>query len=70
MALMHITRAGLYAARVPEHFFPGKFDICVQSHQFFHVLVVEAAFTHFYGVSNTIEFRYSLEWGCTDDCLL
>lgn len=70
MALMYIARAGLYAACVPERFFPGKFDICFQSHQIFLVLVAEAAFTHFYGVSNLQEFRYGLEGGCTDDSLL
>jgi len=41
-----------------------------QSHQIFHVLVVAAAFIHFYGVSNLQEFRYGLEGGCTDDSLL
>lgn len=56
MALMYIARAGLYAACVPERFFPGKFDMCFQSHQIFLVLVAEAAFTHFYGVSNLQEF--------------
>lgn len=172
MAVMYITGAGLYAARIPERFFPGKFDIWVsvgvnrvsggssgvrrgsiewmeaggvqlclstcwqayleqvlcmgragqstgwesllgatergaegrgqswsseeeeeeevltvflsplvsskgffaslqfQSHQIFHVLVVAAAFVHFYGVSNLQEFRYGLEGGCTDDSLL
>lgn len=40
------------------------------SHQIFHVLVVAAAFIHFYGVSNLQEFRYGLEGGCTDDTLL
>lgn len=70
MAVMYITGAGLYAARIPERFFPGKFDIWFQSHQIFHVLVVAAAFVHFYGVSNLQEFRYGLEGGCTDDTLL
>ena len=41
-----------------------------QSHQIFHVLVVAAAFVHFYGVSNLQEFRHGLEGGCTDDSLL
>ncbi|KAM5205451.1 adiponectin receptor protein 1 isoform 1-T9 [Hipposideros larvatus] len=70
MAVMYITGAGLYAARIPERFFPGKFDIWFQSHQIFHVLVVAAAFVHFYGVSNLQEFRHGLEGGCTDDSLL
>ncbi|KAK1339667.1 hypothetical protein QTO34_018221 [Cnephaeus nilssonii] len=70
MAVMYITGAGLFAARIPERFCPGKFDIWFQSHQIFHVLVVAAAFVHFYGVSNLQEFRYSLQGSCTDDSLL
>uniref|UniRef100_A0A3B1JUU1 Adiponectin receptor 1a n=1 Tax=Astyanax mexicanus TaxID=7994 RepID=A0A3B1JUU1_ASTMX len=70
MGAMYITGAGLYAARIPERFFPGKCDIWFHSHQIFHVLVVAAAFIHFYGVSNLQEFRYGLEGGCTDDTLL
>lgn len=31
MAVMYITGAGLYAARIPERFFPGKFDIWVST---------------------------------------
>lgn len=102
MGAMYIAGAGLYAARIPERYFPGKCDIWVSytlvrnyflshileysdmqmfyspnlfssqfhSHQIFHVLVVAAAFIHFYGVSNLQEFRYGLEGGCTDDTLL
>ncbi|XP_036302678.1 adiponectin receptor protein 1-like [Pipistrellus kuhlii] len=70
MAVMYITGAGLFAARIPERFCPGKFDIWFQSHQIFHVLVVAAAFVLFYGVSNFQEFRYSLKGSCTDDSLL
>ncbi|XP_032828190.2 adiponectin receptor protein 1 isoform X2 [Petromyzon marinus] len=69
MAVLYITGAGLYAARVPERFFPGKCDIWFQSHQIFHVLVVAAACVHFHGVSNLQEFRYSIGGGCTDDTL-
>ncbi|KAM7159164.1 LOW QUALITY PROTEIN: adiponectin receptor protein 1-like [Molossus nigricans] len=67
MAVMYITRDGLYAARIPERFFPGKFDIWFQSHQLFHVLMVAAAFVHFNGVSNFQEFCYGLEGSCSDD---
>ncbi|KAG7332557.1 hypothetical protein KOW79_004391 [Hemibagrus wyckioides] len=70
MGAMYITGAGLYAARIPERYFPGKCDIWFQSHQIFHVLVVAAAFIHFYGISNLQEFRYGLGGGCTDDSLL
>ncbi|XP_073675008.1 adiponectin receptor protein 1b isoform X1 [Garra rufa] len=70
MGAMYISGAALYAARIPERYFPGKCDIWFQSHQIFHVLVVAAAFVHFYGISNLQEFRYGLEGGCTDETLL
>ncbi|GMM35374.1 PAQR-type receptor [Saccharomycopsis crataegensis] len=43
---LYIFGAFLYAARVPERFAPGKFDIWGHSHQIFHVLVVIAACCH------------------------
>ncbi|KAI9366866.1 HlyIII-domain-containing protein [Zopfochytrium polystomum] len=50
MALMYLIGAGIFAGRIPERWFPGKFDIWFQSHQIFHVLVVSAAITHYNGV--------------------
>lgn len=32
MASLYITGAALYAARIPERFFPGKCDIWVSGH--------------------------------------
>lgn len=51
MGALYITGAGLYAARIPERFLPGKCDIWFQSHQIFHLLVVAAAFVHYHGIS-------------------
>ncbi|XP_061125280.1 adiponectin receptor protein 2 [Syngnathus typhle] len=70
MATLYITGACLYAARIPERFFPGKCDIWFHSHQLFHILVVAGAFVHFHGVSNLQEFRYTAGGGCTDDRML
>ncbi|XP_004083071.1 adiponectin receptor protein 2 [Oryzias latipes] len=67
MATLYITGACLYAARIPERFFPGKCDIWFHSHQLFHILVVAGAFVHFHGVSNLQEFRYTAGGGCADD---
>uniref|UniRef100_A0AAV2IZL7 Adiponectin receptor 2 n=1 Tax=Knipowitschia caucasica TaxID=637954 RepID=A0AAV2IZL7_KNICA len=64
MATLYITGACLYAARIPERFFPGKCDIWFHSHQLFHILVVAGAFVHFHGVSNLQEFRYTVGAGC------
>ncbi|KAM3859008.1 adiponectin receptor protein 2 [Diretmus argenteus] len=67
MATLYITGALLYAARIPERFFPGKCDIWFHSHQLFHILVVAGAFVHFHGVSNLQEFRYTAGGGCAED---
>ncbi|CAF1018507.1 unnamed protein product [Didymodactylos carnosus] len=50
MAVLYITGASLYAARIPERLAPGYFDIWFQSHQIFHVFVVAAACVHYYGI--------------------
>ncbi|CAL8086650.1 unnamed protein product [Calicophoron daubneyi] len=63
MAALYLTGATLYAARVPERLFPGRFDIWFQSHQIFHVFVICAAFVHYHGVSKLADYRLS-----TGDC--
>lgn len=40
----------LYAYQLPERFYPGKFDIFFNSHQFFHVCCTIAALGHNYAV--------------------
>ncbi|KAJ0961236.1 hypothetical protein J5N97_000782 [Dioscorea zingiberensis] len=37
----------VYAARVPERWMPGMFDLVGHSHQLFHVLVIAGAYTHY-----------------------
>ncbi|CAF3374376.1 unnamed protein product [Rotaria sp. Silwood1] len=50
VAVLYLTGACLYAARIPERLAPGLFDIWFQSHQLFHVFVVVAACVHYYGI--------------------
>ncbi|KAK8933217.1 hypothetical protein KSP39_PZI015273 [Platanthera zijinensis] len=47
MGLLYGMGVVVYAARVPERWFPGKFDLAGHSHQLFHVLVVAGAYTHY-----------------------
>lgn len=47
---LYILGAGLYAARIPERWAPGRFDIVGSSHQIFHVLVLLAAGAHLKGL--------------------
>lgn len=64
MALLYIVGAVIYAARIPERIFPGKFDIWFQSHQIFHVFVLAGAFVHYHGISEIANYRLTL-----GDCL-
>lgn len=48
--LYYIVGALIYAFRIPEKYFPGKFDIMFHSHQIFHVFVVVAALIHLFNI--------------------
>ncbi|KAL1986249.1 hypothetical protein VTN96DRAFT_6617 [Rasamsonia emersonii] len=63
---LYILGAVIYAARVPERLWPGKFDLLGSSHQIFHVLVVCAAVAHLTGLLRAFDYRHSgvAEW-CT-----
>ncbi|KAJ8769381.1 hypothetical protein K2173_002585 [Erythroxylum novogranatense] len=47
MGLLYGMGVIVYAARIPERWMPGKFDIAGHSHQLFHVLVVAGAYAHY-----------------------
>jgi len=50
MAVAYIGGGIAYAIRVPERFFPGRFDIVGQSHQILHIAVIAAVYLHFYAI--------------------
>lgn len=60
MGMLYIIGTMFYALRIPERFFPGKFDIWFQSHQIFHVFVVAAAFVHYHGISEMAMHRLTI----------
>jgi len=60
MGLLYILGALFYALRVPERWFPGKFDLWFQSHQIFHVLVIAAAFVHYHGITEMAMYRITV----------
>jgi adiponectin receptor len=64
MAVLYIVGALMYAARIPERLFPGKFDIWFQSHQIFHIFVVAAAYVHYHGITKLASYRLTI-----GDCL-
>lgn len=54
--------AAVYAARVPERWFPGRFDLVGHSHQLFHLFVIAGAYAHYLG---GVEY---LRWRDADKC--
>ncbi|KAJ3283459.1 hypothetical protein HK104_010375 [Borealophlyctis nickersoniae] len=65
MGALYALGAVIYATRVPEKFYPGKFDIWGHSHQIFHVLVLSAALTHYVGVIKAYRFWHSSNPYCS-----
>lgn len=57
---MYIFGAVLYACRWPERSAPGAFDIWGSSHQIFHMFVLMAAATHFYGMAKAFDHHHTV----------
>ncbi|KAK3903968.1 HlyIII-domain-containing protein [Staphylotrichum tortipilum] len=53
-----IAGAVVYITRFPEARRPGKFDIWGSSHQIFHLLVVQSAAVHLYGILGAFRWNY------------
>jgi len=57
MGVCYLLGAAIYTLRVPERWFPGKFDLIMHSHQIFHVCVVLGAYIHWRAVMLMLEWR-------------
>lgn len=64
MAGVYLLGAMLYVYRVPERFFPGKFNTWASSHQLFHVCVLCAALVHYNTLLNMIKYHMSEDSSC------
>ncbi|SPO23243.1 related to Adiponectin receptor 1 [Ustilago trichophora] len=58
---LYVIGATLYAARVPERFAPGRFDMVGASHQIFHVLILAAAAAHYVSIRRAYAFWHTVE---------
>lgn len=56
MGATYIVGVLIYGFRIPECFWPGKFNIWCASHQLFHFCVVIAAVVHYLGVINMMQY--------------
>ncbi|KAI9299207.1 HlyIII-domain-containing protein [Neoconidiobolus thromboides FSU 785] len=64
MGAMYITGALIYGFRIPERWYPGKFDFWGHSHQIWHLFVVAAAVFHYVGVLKAFHFHHSGTYTC------
>lgn len=60
---LYITGAGIYAARVPERWHAGRYDVLGSSHQIFHLFVVAAATSHLFGLLKAFDYRHTIMGG-------
>ncbi|KAF2766435.1 HlyIII-domain-containing protein [Teratosphaeria nubilosa] len=56
--VLYVSGAAIYAARVPERWQPGRYDIFGSSHQIFHVLVLLAAAVHLVGLLKAFDHEH------------
>lgn len=54
LALINFTGAAVYAARIPERWYPRTFDLLGQSHNWMHVLVLTGALVRLKGLHDTM----------------
>ncbi|KAI4217775.1 MAG: hypothetical protein L6R36_009275 [Xanthoria steineri] len=59
LAVLNFTGASIYAARIPERWYPRTFDLWGSSHQIMHVLVVCGAFSHTTGLMKAFDFWHA-----------
>ncbi|KAG0068493.1 hypothetical protein BGZ89_004639 [Linnemannia elongata] len=64
MGAAYVIGALIYGSRVPECFFPGKFDHFAASHQIFHICVLIGCAIHFFGVTKAMTFWHQANHSC------
>lgn len=57
MGATYIIGVLIYVMRVPERFYPGKFDLWGNSHNIWHFFVLSAAIWHYIGALNAYHLR-------------
>ena len=60
LGILNGTGTAIYAARIPERWRPGLFDIYGASHQIMHVLVAMGAFSQATGLVKALGYWHSL----------
>lgn len=71
MGAIYLFGAAVYATRIPEKWYPGRFDMFMSSHQIFHVAVVLGAYAHYRCGQlkcTAVLAPFSTCWHCTVTC--
>mmetsp|Transcript_148 Transcript_148/g.275 ORF Transcript_148/g.275 Transcript_148/m.275 type:complete len:379 (-) Transcript_148:314-1450(-) len=68
MYASYASGLAVYILRVPERYFPGKFDFCLWSHQIWHIFVVCGAYFYYRCVADYCAFR--ITHGCPAQVLV
>jgi len=55
--IFYVAGAVIYAMRIPERWYPGRFDFCGLSHNIWHIMIIIAALFHFFGSLNAYHAR-------------
>jgi adiponectin receptor len=61
LGILNGTGTAIYALRIPERWYPRRFDICGSSHQIMHVLVICGAFSHTVGLVKAFDYWQGLQ---------
>jgi len=65
---LYLFGALVFVQKVPERWFPGRFDYAFHSHQLWHIFVTSAAYSHYRCVQSMMDFRLETpnfdEMGC------
>ena len=61
---VYIFGAMIYAFRIPERWFPLKFDIVGNSHQIWHLFVIAGALVHYAGVVTVFDWWHTNNAQC------
>ena len=67
MAVINFSGAAIYALRIPERWFPGKFDLIGMSHNWMHILVLTGALVRLRGLLSIVAEwnQYPVEVMCS-----
>lgn len=64
MMMFYSVGTIVYVFKIPERFFPGRFDIWLHSHQIWHVFVLCAALVHFFNSGSMYTHLEPMEVHC------